>query len=84
MFFVYLLKSFKSGKSYVGFTEKDVEVRLKEHNQGSNKFSDTNRPFKLIYFESFHCKLDALHREKFLKTGIGNRVIKAMIKEFDK
>ncbi len=82
MFYVYILKSIKSGKSYVGLTEKDVNERLKEHNQGSNKFTKTNAPFKLIYYESYYCKADALHREKFFKSGIGNKLIKIILREF--
>ena len=84
MFNVYLLISLKLGKTYVGSTEKDVVIRLSEHNQGSNKWTKANGPFKLIYYESYYCKQDALHREKFLKSGVGNRVIKALTKEFNK
>ncbi|VVA44265.1 conserved hypothetical protein [Candidatus Roizmanbacteria bacterium] len=82
MFYVYLLKSIKSEKSYVGFTEKQVEERLGEHNQGSNKFTKANRPFILIYYEKFYCKQDAIYRENFLKSGIGNRLVKIIMREF--
>ena len=82
MFYVYILSSIKSGKSYVGFTEKEVRERLEEHNQGSNKFTKAEKPFKLIYYESYYCKQDAIHREKFLKSGVGNKLVKIILKEF--
>lgn len=82
MFNVYILISLKSKKSYVGYTEKEVYLRLKEHNEGHNKWTMVNRPFKIIYYESYFCKKDALHRELFLKSGVGNRVVKAIVREF--
>jgi len=83
MFYVYLLKSLKTSKSYVGFTEKEVKERLTEHNKGKNKFTKTNIPLKLVYYESYFCKIDALHREKFLKSGIGNKLVKIILRELD-
>ncbi len=82
MFFVYILKSIKNNKTYVGSTHKKVNDRLKEHNSGSNKWTRHNIPFKLVYFESFHCKKCALHREKFLKSGIGNKIVKLVTEKF--
>lgn len=84
MFNVYFAKSAKNGKIYVGSTNKDPNVRIKEHNKGSNKWSSVNGPFNLIYFESYKCKQDAIYREKFYKTGVGKRVKTAIVKEFEK
>ncbi len=84
MFSIYLLVSLKTGKTYVGTTEKDVKERLKEHNLGSNTWTRTHKPFKLIYYETYYCKKDAVHRELFLKSGIGERVVKALKNEFNK
>lgn len=81
MFYVYFAKSLKNGKIYVGSTTKDPNVRVKEHNQGNNKWTKSNRPLKLIYYESFICKDDALSRERFYKTGMGKRIKKAIIYE---
>jgi putative endonuclease len=73
-FFVYLLKSRKNGKSYVGRTGKEPTKRLAEHNLGSNVWTSQNGPFDLVYYESFFCKEDAINREKFLKSGIGKKI----------
>jgi len=76
MYFVYLLKSLKNNKTYVGYTAKGLSERLNEHNLGSNSWTSTNKPFKLIYYESYYCQKDALHRELFLKSGVGKRLVK--------
>lgn len=82
MFHVYILKSEKSNKSYVGSTSKEVERRLEEHDIGANKWTKVNRPFKLIYYESFICKQDALLRERFFKSGVGKRLKKLIIENY--
>jgi len=82
MFFVYLLKSEVNGKSYVGSTSMEVEKRLKQHNIGSNKCTKANSPFKLVYYESFVCKTDAILREKFYKTGVGKQIKKLILDSF--
>lgn len=79
MYSVYLIKSLKSGRVYIGFTSKDSKDRLDEHNKGANKWTKANRPFKLVYFEKYVCSTDARNREKFLKSGIGNKIVKAII-----
>lgn len=82
MFYVYILKSLRTDKTYVGSTNKNVIDRLKEHNQGSNQWTKQNKPFKLIYYESLVCKTCALHREKFLKSGVGNKIVQLIVGKF--
>jgi len=81
MHFVYFAKSDKNGKIYVGSTNKDPNIRVKEHNQSSNKWTSENGKFKLVYYESFECKNDSMKREQFYKTGIGKRIKMAIVKE---
>ncbi|NCO88506.1 excinuclease ABC subunit C [Candidatus Roizmanbacteria bacterium CG_4_9_14_0_8_um_filter_34_12] len=59
-----------------------MKVRLDEHNQGSTKWTKNNGPFRLLYYETYFCKQDAQHREKFLKSGVGNRIVKLIVQEF--
>lgn len=80
MFYVYFAKSLKNNKIYVGYTIKEPLLRVKEHNQGSNSWSKINGPFKLIYYESYFCKTDALLREKFYKTGFGKKIKNLIVK----
>lgn len=72
---VYVLKSLKNGKRYIGSTRKDANVRLKEHNSGSNKWTKQNAPFKLIYKEIFLTYTEARKREIFLKSGQGRKFL---------
>jgi putative endonuclease len=79
MYFVYLLKSIKNGKSYVGYTSKEVGKRLDEHNVGTNEWTRHNGPFNLVYYESYFCKEDAFHREQYFKSGVGKRIKKLIV-----
>ena len=83
MFFVYILRSLDNGKSYVGSTKLNVEKRLKQHNIGTNKWTRSNRPFELVYYESYICRTDAILREKFYKTGVGKQIKELIIEGFE-
>lgn len=78
-YFVYFAKSIKNNKVYVGFTTKFPAERISEHNAGCNAWSKNNRPFKLLYFEKYQCRADALMREKFYKSGFGKHIKKLII-----
>ena len=80
MYFIYVLISLKNNKRYIGYTSKDVFVRLKDHNNGSNKWTRQNKPFKLIYNEHCDNKTDAIKREKFLKSGQGRKYLDEILK----
>ena len=79
MFYVYVLRSLKNNKRYIGLTNSLPKERLKQHNYGSNSWSKGNRPFELIYSEECNDKEFALKREKFLKTGTGRRVLDRLL-----
>ena len=75
MFRVYVLKSLRNNKRYVGYTSKLAEKRLWEHNNGSNKFTKQNGPFVLFHQECYATKTEAIEREKFLKSGQGRKFL---------
>jgi len=75
MYNVYVLKSQKNRKRYVGYTSKDPKVRLQEHNSGTDNWTRQNGPFELIYTEKFDNKKDAMAGEKFLKSGQGRKFL---------
>ena len=75
MFHVYVLKSLKTSKRYVGMTSQSVEEKLREHNYSTGIWTRGHKPFKLVYSEAFSTKLVALRRERFFKTGDGRRVL---------
>jgi putative endonuclease len=66
MFFVYLLKSLKDGKYYIGQTE-NLKKRLKEHNSGKNKSTKSRVPFVLLGFEEYNKREESRFREYQLK-----------------
>lgn len=79
--YVYTLQSSKDGDLYVGLTA-DLRRRLGEHNAGKNFSTRRLRPWKLIFYEAYTDKDDALRREKYLKSSQGARLLKRMLKEF--
>ncbi len=83
MFHVYILQSLsKKDKTYVGVTIKDIKLRLNEHNKGLSKYTNIHKPWKLVYFENFYCKLCADKREQFLKSGFGYRLRKLISENY--
>ena len=75
MSFIYVLRSLKNGKRYVGSTDLLPEDRLKKHNYGSNKFTKRNGPFELLYKENCSNKTESRKRENFLKSGVGRKYL---------
>ncbi len=75
MMFVYVLKSEKEGRLYVGMTIS-VEKRLKEHNAGKTKSTKGYRPWKVVHTEEYPDRTTARKREKYLKSGYGKQWLK--------
>ena len=66
MHYVYLLKSVKTQKLYIGYTA-DLRKRFTEHNRGMNRATKPYIPFELVYYEAYRSKTDARKRELQLK-----------------
>ena len=82
MWYVYVIKSLKNERLYVGSTN-DIKRWLKEHNDGvGGKYTKNNRPFKLVFYEAFLNKKDAMKDELFFKTGYGREVLKTKLKNY--
>ncbi len=77
MEYVYFLL-LNNGKTYKGSTS-DLRRRISEHNQGKVKSTKHKRPLKLIHYEAYLLKQDAVRREKYLKTTYGRRDIKRQL-----
>ena len=78
MYFVYILKSFNNSKYYVGSTG-DINKRLSYHNSGKVRSTKANKPWKIIYFESYNNKAEALRREKKIKSYKGGNAFKLLV-----
>ena len=81
MHFVYILRSQRDHGWYIGYST-DVDRRLAEHNSGRNISTYSRRPLQLIYYEAYLHKMDALGREKFLKSGSGRRFIEKQLRHY--
>ena len=81
MFYVYILQSAVDKKWYVGFTE-DIHGRLKKHNAGDVSSTRSRRPLRIIFFEGYLDKGDALRREQYFKTNNGKKCLKLMLRNF--
>ena len=79
MYYVYFL--FLSNKDIYKGSCGDVKVRFSEHEQGKVESTKNYRPLRLIGFEAYELKSDALRREKFLKTTEGRRLLKQQYKD---
>jgi putative endonuclease len=78
-YYVYVLKSLKDGKLYTGYT-CNLKNRLRDHNRGHTKSLRHRRSLKLVYFEEFGTKKEAIDRESFFKTPEGG-VLKRKLME---
>lgn len=66
MNYTYILEC-SDGTFYTGWTNS-LEKRLKAHNQGKGaKYTKTRRPVKLLYYECFDTKKEAMSRECQIK-----------------
>jgi len=73
MYYVYLLKSNKDDKLYLGYTN-DLKRRLREHNASSSKATRSRLPLKLVYYEAYLSEKDAKDREFKLKRFAGSYI----------
>lgn len=73
VFYVYVLRSLRNNKRYVGYTAKAPSEKLKEHNSGATQWTRQNGPFVLVYQEEFGEATTARERERFLKMGKGRQ-----------
>jgi putative endonuclease len=78
-YFVYILKSLKDGKFYIGVTS-DLNERLIYHNSGKQRSTKHRVPFIIVYSEKCENKYSALVREKQIKAYKGGNAFKNLIK----
>jgi putative endonuclease len=78
-FTVYVLKSRKNNKRYVGYTTKTANERLHDHMTGSNPWTRSNGPFDIVHTETFDDSTQAIRRERFLKSGKGREWLDTFI-----
>ena len=76
---VYILKSLKDNRTYVGSTN-NFERRLAEHNTGRVTSTKHRIPFKILFTEEFETSREAKKKELYYKSGAGRRKLKEYFK----
>lgn len=66
MYYVYIIRSIKYNKLYIGYTA-DLTTRLNEHNSGLSYHTKKYMPWQYVYTEGYANENDARDREKKLK-----------------
>ena len=79
MFYVYLLENVDGGW-YIGYTG-DLRRRIAEHRSGQNP-TTSRGTYRLIYYEAYLEKMDAIGRERFLKSGSGRKFLRKQLLSF--
>ncbi len=81
MYYVYVLRSERDKKFYIGFT-KDLKQRIEKHKKGQVTTTKNRLPIKLIFCEIYLSRKDAKRREKFFKTTKGKATLKILLKSY--
>ena len=82
MYYIYILL-LKNNNFYTSSTD-NLKRRILEHKRGKVKSTKHKQPCKLIHYEAYLFKSDALRREKFLKTTEGKRFLKQQLRDYIK
>ena len=72
MYTVYAIRSFVTGRIYIGQT-MDCEARLREHNAGSVRSTKKDRPWELYAWQQFMSRKEAVYIEWRIKRSKGLR-----------
>jgi putative endonuclease len=78
MWYVYILRSKKDGRVYVGSTD-DLNRRLEEHREGRCQSTKSRRPLELEAYVAVKDEPVARSLEKYFKTGSGIATLRRRI-----
>ena len=81
MYYTYIIQSINNpSKFYIGYTNS-LSNRLIAHNHINNKgYTAKYMPWQIFHYFEFENKVDALRKEKWLKSGIGRTWFKNYFK----
>ena len=80
MFYTYIIFSEILNKYYIGSTT-NIEERLVKHNHNHKGFTGNKSDWKIVYFEEYMIKTDALKRELQIKKWKSRIMIEKLIKK---
>jgi len=77
-FYTYIIYSESKDKYYIGHTE-NIDLRLERHNSGWSKSTKSGIPWKIMYFEEYKTKSQAMKREYEIKRKKSRKYIEHLI-----
>ena len=80
-FFVYILQSMKDFSFYVGQCD-DLDRRMSKHFDGMSKYTSSKRPLRLVYFETYDSRTEAIKRELEIKKKKSRKYIENLIRNW--
>lgn len=78
IYYVYILKSLIKEWYYIGQTS-DLDKRVVRHNAGRVHSTKNYRPFKLIRYEQYETRQEAMKRELLIKSYKNGNAFKKLI-----
>jgi putative endonuclease len=80
-YYVYILQSLKDFSFYIGQCQ-DLDCRMSKHFDGMSKYTASKRPWRLVYFEAYQSRREALKREKNIKMMKSKIYIESLIQNW--
>lgn len=81
MHYVYVLRSLTDEGFYIGYSA-NLRKRFEQHSREESFATSYRGPGKLIYYEAYLEQVDALGRERYLKSGAGRRFLQSQLKNY--
>ena len=81
MYYTYIIQSDINGSFYTGQCN-NLSERLQRHNNGHTKSTKAKSPWKLVYYESFNTRSEAVRRELEIKKKKSRLYIEELISSF--
>ena len=78
MAYLYILKSLKNNRYYIGATV-NLEERLKEHNNGKSKYTSRSKPYELVFSQEYLSYKQAKEIEFKLKRFKSRKIIDKIV-----
>ena len=77
---MYILESITNGSYYVGHT-MNLTRRIEEHNRGEEKSTRSGCPWRLVHYDVYSTRSEAVRREREIKARKKRAFIEKLISE---
>ena len=81
MFYTYIIYSPRLNRYYVGSTN-NLQRRLDDHNRGKDKYTRQAKEWRLVFFEKYETRSEAVLRELEIKRKKSRVFIENLIRSF--